>query len=109
VLIPLVGFGRQGDRLGYGGGYFDRTLAAWEPRPLSIGVGYELSQLETTFPQAHDIAMDAIVTEAGARWKINGVLSLLAPQLLREKLGELATERSALARFNAHTVPHSFP
>ncbi len=67
VLAPLVGFDRQCYRLGYGGGYFDRTLAAFSPRPLAIGVGYEISQIETIFPQSFDIPMDAIVTEARNR------------------------------------------
>jgi 5-formyltetrahydrofolate cyclo-ligase len=67
VLAPLVGFDRECYRLGYGGGYFDRTLAALVPRPWAIGVGYELSQLETIYPQDFDIPMDLIVTEAGIR------------------------------------------
>lgn len=66
VLAPLVGFDRAKYRLGYGGGYFDRTLAALERRPVAVGVGYESGALETIFPQTHDIAMDAIVTEARA-------------------------------------------
>jgi 5-formyltetrahydrofolate cyclo-ligase len=67
VLAPLVGFDRQCYRLGYGGGYFDRTLAALSPRPLAIGVGFEMSQVETIFPQSFDIPMDVIVTEAQTR------------------------------------------
>jgi 5,10-methenyltetrahydrofolate synthetase len=67
VLAPLVGFDRQCYRLGYGGGYFDRTLAALSPRPLAIGVGFEMSQIETIFPQSFDIPMDVIVTEARIR------------------------------------------
>jgi 5-formyltetrahydrofolate cyclo-ligase len=65
VLAPLVGFDRQCYRLGYGGGYFDRTLAALSPRPRAIGVGFEMSQIETIFPQSFDIPMDVIVTEVG--------------------------------------------
>jgi 5-formyltetrahydrofolate cyclo-ligase len=65
LLVPLVGFDRQGYRLGYGGGYYDRTLAAMTPRPHAIGVGYELGRLATIHPQPHDVPMDAIVTEAG--------------------------------------------
>jgi 5-formyltetrahydrofolate cyclo-ligase len=65
LLVPLLGFDAQGCRLGYGGGYYDRTLAAMTPRPRAIGVGYELGRLETIHPQPHDIPMDAIVTEAG--------------------------------------------
>ena len=67
VLAPLVGFDRQCYRLGYGGGYFDRTLAALAPRPLAIGVGFELSLIETIYPQAFDVPMDLIVTEVALR------------------------------------------
>lgn len=67
VLAPLVGFDRQCYRLGYGGGYFDRTLAALSPRPRAIGVGFELSQIETIDPQPFDIPMDIVVTEAEIR------------------------------------------
>jgi len=65
VLLPLVAFDAHGYRLGYGGGYFDRTLAAVVPRPLAIGVGYELCRTESTCPQPHDVALDLMVTEAG--------------------------------------------
>jgi len=65
VLAPVVGFDRECYRLGYGGGYFDRTLAALAPRPLAIGVGFELARLETIHPQDFDIPMDLVVTEAG--------------------------------------------
>ena len=65
ILLPLVAFDRQGFRLGYGGGYFDRTLAALVPRPLAIGVGFELARVADIRPQAHDLPLDAVVTEAG--------------------------------------------
>lgn len=67
VLLPLVAFDEQGYRLGYGGGYFDRTLASLDPRPLAIGVGFELARIDNVRPEAHDIRLDAIVTEAGLR------------------------------------------
>jgi 5-formyltetrahydrofolate cyclo-ligase len=67
VLAPLVGFDQDCYRLGYGGGYFDRTLAALSPRPLAVGVGFELSQIETIYPQPFDIPMDVVVTETGTR------------------------------------------
>ena len=67
VLAPLVGFDGASYRLGYGGGYFDRTLAASAPRPFAIGVGFEFQRLETIYPQPFDIPMDLIVTEAGLR------------------------------------------
>jgi 5-formyltetrahydrofolate cyclo-ligase len=66
LLIPLVGFDVAGHRLGNGGGYYDRTLAALKPRPFAIGVGFELGRLASIAPQAHDRPMDLIVTEAGA-------------------------------------------
>ncbi len=65
LLIPPVGFDSRGYRLGYGGGYFDRTLAGWEPQPLKIGVAFESSRIATIRPQSHDVPMDFIVTEAG--------------------------------------------
>ena len=65
LLIPPIGFDAQGYRLGYGGGYFDRTLASLDPQPLKIGVAFEISRIETIRPQPHDIPMDFIVTEAG--------------------------------------------
>ncbi|HNL92506.1 MAG TPA: 5-formyltetrahydrofolate cyclo-ligase, partial [Pseudomonadales bacterium] len=61
-----LAFTPAGYRLGYGGGYFDRTLAALSPKPFVIGVALQAAQLPTIFPQAYDVAMDAIVTEAGA-------------------------------------------
>lgn len=63
LLVPLVGFDEKGYRLGYGGGYYDRTLASFPTRPLAIGVGYEFARLETIHPQSHDIPMSLIVTE----------------------------------------------
>ena len=67
ALAPLVGWDGAGFRLGYGGGYFDRTLATLAPRPFTIGVGFQSSRLETIYPQPHDIPLDAIVTEAGVQ------------------------------------------
>jgi 5,10-methenyltetrahydrofolate synthetase len=66
ILLPLNGFDGAGYRLGYGGGYFDRTLAALRPRPLAVGVGFEINRLASIDPQAHDQRLDWIVTEAGA-------------------------------------------
>ncbi|MCX7157253.1 MAG: 5-formyltetrahydrofolate cyclo-ligase [Rhodocyclales bacterium] len=65
VLLPLLAFDAQGFRLGYGGGYFDRTLAALVPRPLAIGIGFELGRVADIRPQAHDIPLTAVITEAG--------------------------------------------
>lgn len=64
VIAPLVGFDDANYRLGYGGGFFDRTLATLPRRAFVIGVGYATSRVPTIYPQPHDIAMDAIVTDA---------------------------------------------
>lgn len=65
LLIPVVGFDLAGYRLGYGGGYYDRTIAAMEPKPFALAIGFELSRLATIYPQRHDRPMDVVVTEAG--------------------------------------------
>ncbi|HPU79309.1 5-formyltetrahydrofolate cyclo-ligase [Accumulibacter sp.] len=65
VLIPVNGFDAAGYRIGYGGGYFDRTLASVSPRPLAVGVGFELARLDSICPEPHDQRLDVMVTEAG--------------------------------------------
>ena len=65
LVVPLVGFDADGWRLGYGGGYYDRTLAAARPRPWAIGLGFELGRLDSIRPLDHDVALDGIVTESG--------------------------------------------
>jgi len=64
VVAPVVGFDGGNFRLGYGGGFYDRTLAAMARRPRTIGVGYEEARIPTIYPQAHDIALGEIVTDA---------------------------------------------
>jgi 5,10-methenyltetrahydrofolate synthetase len=63
VIAPVVGYDEENYRLGYGGGFFDRTLAAAPKKPLVIGVGYAASRIRTIYPQPHDIKMDVIVTD----------------------------------------------
>jgi 5-formyltetrahydrofolate cyclo-ligase len=65
LIVPLVGFDGARYRLGYGGGYYDRTLAALTPRPRTVGVALTSARLDTIHPQAHDIPMDVITTEQG--------------------------------------------
>lgn len=65
VLIPVNAFDAAGYRIGYGGGFFDRTLASIKPAPLSIGVGFDLSRVDSVHPEPHDIRLDAVVTESG--------------------------------------------
>ncbi|MDN5844587.1 MAG: 5-formyltetrahydrofolate cyclo-ligase [Alcaligenaceae bacterium] len=70
VLVPALGFTRQGDRLGYGGGYYDRTLAAWQTAGhsfTSLGIAWACGDLsaEAWTPAAHDIRLDSILTDKG--------------------------------------------
>lgn len=63
LLIPLVGFDDAGYRLGYGGGYYDRTLAALQPKPRTIGIGYASGKLATIYPQDYDLTLDGLLTD----------------------------------------------
>ncbi|MBN9063002.1 MAG: 5-formyltetrahydrofolate cyclo-ligase [Rhizobiales bacterium 65-9] len=63
VIAPVVGFDRGCYRLGYGGGFFDRTLASLSPKPIAIGVGYGAQETPSIYPQNHDVPMRAILTE----------------------------------------------
>ena len=65
ALVPMNGWDHAGHRLGYGGGFFDRTLASLATKPVVIGVSYELAKMETIRPQRWDIPMDWVVTERG--------------------------------------------
>ena len=65
VLVPMNGWDEAGHRLGYGGGFFDRTLAGLTPRAVAIGVGYELARMKSIRPQSWDVPMDWVVTERG--------------------------------------------
>jgi 5,10-methenyltetrahydrofolate synthetase len=65
VLLPMNGWDGGGYRLGYGAGFFDRTLASLPKKPAVIGVTYELAKMDTIHPQSWDIPVDWIVTERG--------------------------------------------
>ena len=65
ALAPCLGWTDDCYRLGWGGGYFDRTLAALTPRPITIGIALNAARLPTIFPQPHDIPLDLILTEDG--------------------------------------------
>lgn len=70
VVSPLVGVDDAGFRLGNGGGYYDRTLAALDPLPLVIGVGFDICRMPTIFPMPWDIPMQIVVLGDGSvsRW-----------------------------------------
>jgi 5-formyltetrahydrofolate cyclo-ligase len=67
ALAPLVGYDAGCYRLGYGGGFFDRTLAQLPASTVAIGVGYAEAEIATIYPQPFDIPMRHIVTERGVR------------------------------------------
>ncbi|MFJ2994230.1 5-formyltetrahydrofolate cyclo-ligase [Pandoraea sp. NPDC087047] len=64
LLVPCVGFTREGLRLGYGGGFYDRTLHSMTPAPQTLGIAYDCLEIEHLSAEAHDLALDAIVTES---------------------------------------------
>jgi len=81
VILPMNGWDPKGYRLGYGAGFFDRTLASLAKRPVVIGVSYELARLDTIYPQEWDIPMDYVVTERGVyRRDAEGLAYLGEPQ-----------------------------
>ena len=98
LLIPAVGIGPAGDRLGYGGGFFDRTLAAWAPRPIAVGIAFELSRMPASEPLAHDVLMDFVVTETGIEAAAGGSLVALTAEDCRQRVVGLARERGLLQR-----------
>ena len=91
VLLPMLGFDDGGYRLGYGGGFFDRTLAAAPRAPVVIGVAHELAHLDTIYPQPYDIPMDWVVTERGVYRRDGGQARVPRRPVRRER------ERAQLA------------
>jgi 5-formyltetrahydrofolate cyclo-ligase len=65
LFVPCVGFGPGGYRLGYGGGFYDRTLAALSPKPVTVGLAYAHSHVPSFDPEPHDVPLAAILTEKG--------------------------------------------
>jgi len=72
-----VGFDRAGYRLGYGGGYYDRTLAALPEKLLCIGLCFALGRIDSIHPLPHDVPMDFIVTEEMAARRVGSRLQAL--------------------------------
>ncbi len=63
VLVPGVAFDRDGKRLGYGGGFYDRLLPSLSPAAARVAGAFELQIVERIPSAAHDLTVDAIVTE----------------------------------------------
>ncbi|MDM0115116.1 5-formyltetrahydrofolate cyclo-ligase [Variovorax sp. J22R133] len=68
LFVPCVGYSAGGYRLGYGGGFYDRTLAALEPRPFTVGLGFSNGLVENFEPEAHDLPLDAMLNDEGVVW-----------------------------------------
>ena len=66
LLIPVNVFDQKGFRLGYGGGYYDRTLVVMVKKPYVVGVGFDLARVGSIRPHAFDRAVDVVVTESRA-------------------------------------------
>jgi len=69
LLVPCLGYGPRGVRLGYGGGFYDRTLAGLAPRPRTVGVGYAHGFIPWLEREPHDVPLDAILNEDGVFWE----------------------------------------
>jgi 5-formyltetrahydrofolate cyclo-ligase len=65
ILVPMLGFDRYGTRLGYGGGYYDRTLASLTKKPKLVGLAFAVQELPLIPRDTHDIPLDLVITEAG--------------------------------------------
>lgn len=68
LLVPCVGYGPNGIRLGYGGGFYDRTLATLQPRPFTAGLVYTHGFCPSLAAEPHDVPLDAVLTEEGPVW-----------------------------------------
>jgi len=69
LLLPCVGYGPEGVRLGYGGGFYDRTVAALQPRPYTVGLCYSNGFLPMLRTHEDDLPLDALLTDDGAVWQ----------------------------------------
>ena len=65
LFVPCLGFGPGGYRLGYGGGFYDRTLASLQPKPVTVGLAYSQAYVSSFEPEPHDVPLAAILTEEG--------------------------------------------
>ena len=69
LLVPCVGWGPRGLRLGYGGGFYDRTLAGLRPRPFTVGIGFAHGHVPWLQGEPHDVPLDAMLVEDGVVWQ----------------------------------------
>jgi 5-formyltetrahydrofolate cyclo-ligase len=69
LLLPCVGYGPEGARMGYGGGFFDRTIASLRPRPKTVGLCYSNAFLPLLRARPGDATVDAMLTDDGVAWQ----------------------------------------
>ena len=69
LVVPCLGFGPGGVRLGYGGGFFDRTLSSLTPRPVTVGVSFTHGFLPLLRSGPQDLPLDAMLTEDGVMFQ----------------------------------------
>ncbi len=70
LFVACVGYAPGGYRLGYGGGFYDRTLMHLTPRPFTVGLGFVTDFLPDFEPEPHDMPMDAILNDHGVAWPV---------------------------------------
>jgi len=70
LFVPCVGYGPGGYRLGYGGGFYDRTLATLQPRPVTVGLGFGHGWLPDLLPEPHDVPLDVLLNDRGVAWPV---------------------------------------
>ncbi len=93
LFAPINAFDGAGFRLGYGGGFFDRTLASIAPQPIAIGIAYEEQRLDTIHPNQYDIPMDFIFTEASIYQRVGERIEAVAPEECSAAFAELKGQR----------------
>ena len=69
LFVPCLGYSTGGYRLGYGGGFYDRTLATLQPKPFTVGLGFTQGYVDDFEPEPHDMPLDAMITEDGVFWE----------------------------------------
>jgi 5,10-methenyltetrahydrofolate synthetase len=108
AIVPMNAFDGRGFRLGYGGGFFDRTLEALASRVVAIGVSYDILRVPTIHPQPHDLPMDFVVTESGIHAAGAEPLARLDPGEAHARFEALLARRG-LPRAGGMTSGYSSP
>jgi 5,10-methenyltetrahydrofolate synthetase len=70
LFVPCLGYSTGGYRLGYGGGFYDRTLASLQPKPFTVGLGFTQGYVDDFEPDPHDVPLDAILNDNGVVWPV---------------------------------------